>query len=63
MVETGSHCIKLMPDRRSSLKRRYRLQRQTRTLRWLWFLLWPLPELPRKLAIELELRRCERQWR
>jgi len=52
-----------MPDRRSSLKRRYRLQRQTRTLRWLWFLLWPLPELPRKLAIELELRRCERQWR
>jgi len=63
VVETGSLCIEVMPDRRSSLKRWYRFQRQTRMLRWLWFLLWPLSELPRKLAIELELRRCERQWR
>jgi hypothetical protein len=36
------------------------LQRHTRHLRWLAGLIWPLQQLPRKLAIELELRRCER---
>ncbi|CAK6689083.1 hypothetical protein BBFGKLBO_00544 [Synechococcus sp. CBW1107] len=39
------------------------LQRHTRTLRWFVGLAWPLRDLPRKLAIELELRRCERSWK
>ena len=38
------------------------LQRQTRHLRWFLGLIWPLQALPRKLAIEMELRRCERSW-
>ena len=39
------------------------VQRNTRGLRWLVALIWPLHQLPRKLAIELELRRCEASWR
>ena len=38
------------------------LYRQTRGLRWFAGLVWPLRALPRRLAIELELRRCERRW-
>ncbi|QPN57011.1 hypothetical protein I1E95_02200 [Synechococcus sp. CBW1107] len=38
------------------------LQRHTRSLRWFVGLAWPLQQFPRKLAIELELRRCERSW-
>jgi hypothetical protein len=39
------------------------LYRQTRGLRWFMALVWPLHQLPRRLAIELELRRCERRWK
>jgi len=41
----------------------YWVQRNTRGVRWLVALVWPLHHLPRRLAIELELRRCERSWR
>ncbi len=39
------------------------LYRHTRQLRWLVGMAWPLQYLPRKLAIELELRRCEASWK
>ncbi len=52
-----------MKSRRLKLTCWYWLQRHTRTLRWLLALIWPLPQLPGKLALELELRRCERNWR
>jgi hypothetical protein len=38
------------------------LYRYTRQQRWLVGLIWPLHQLPRELAIELELRRCEGSW-
>jgi hypothetical protein len=38
------------------------LYRHTCQLRWLAGLIWPLQSLPRKLVIELELRRCEASW-
>lgn len=39
------------------------LYRHTRHLHWLVALTWPVQSFPHKLAIELELRRCERIWK
>ena len=36
--------------------------RHTRHLRWVAGLIWPLQSFPHRLAIELELRRCEGSW-
>jgi hypothetical protein len=38
------------------------LYRHTRQLRWLVGLIWPLHTFPHRLALELELRRCEASW-
>lgn len=38
------------------------LYRLTHQLRWLVGVIWPLQSFPRRLAIELELRRCEGSW-
>ncbi len=63
VVEAVSFGASAMKSRSWKLTCWFWLYRQTRGLRWFVALVWPLQDLPRRLAIELELRRCERRWK